>query len=170
MDLKDRVRNALVPALKAEYVQLVDDDGISGFVVSRRFEGMPVLDRQEQIDRALQRAELTSPEQRRILMIAALTPTEYAAVGAKIRVHRVREVGGGAVEIMLRGGPSDAEYVRGAIQNQKGVQTTEPKSVEGAPGVLMTFRARGTNATPLTKERVVRVLKQDPYIEVVTSS
>jgi len=103
-------------------------------------------------------------------MIAALTPKEYQAVGAKIRIHRVREVSGGYVEIMLRGAPSDAEYVRGAIKNQKGVQTTEPKSVEGAPGILMTFRAKGTDATPLTKERVVRALKQDPYIEVVTSS
>ena len=30
-----------------------DDDGISGFIVSRRFEGMPTLDRQETIEDAL---------------------------------------------------------------------------------------------------------------------
>jgi hypothetical protein len=170
MDLKDRIMSALRPALQADYVRLEDDDGISGFVVSSRFKGMSSLDRQEQIDKVLKNSDLTREERRRVLMIAGLTPEEYEAVGAKIRVHRVRDVAGGYIEVLLRGGPSDAEYVRGAIRNQKGVQTTEPKSVEGAPGVLMTFRAKGTEATPLTKDRVIRVLKQDPYIEVVTSS
>lgn len=170
MDLKNRIIEALATALEPEYVRLDDDDGISGVVVSDTFNGVEAVDRQEMIDQALRRSGLTAPERRHVLLIAALTPKEYSAVGAKIRVHRIREVGGGSIEIMLHGARSDADYVRGAIQNQKGVQTTEPKSVEGAPGILMTFRAKGTNTIPLTKERVARVLKQDPYIEVMASS
>jgi acid stress-induced BolA-like protein IbaG/YrbA len=170
MDLKDRIAGELAAALKPEYIRLEDDDGISGVVVSDKFAGVDALDRQEMIDQVLRRAKLTLPERRRVLMIAALTPKEYAAVGAKIRVHRVREVGGGYVEVLLRGGHSDAEYVRGAIKNQKGVRTTDPQSVEGAPGVLMAFRAKGSDASPLTRDRVVRVLGKDPYIEVMTSS
>jgi hypothetical protein len=169
MDLKDRVRDALVSALMADYIRLEDDDGISGFVVSSRFQGTSSIDRQALIDRALRDADLDRGERRRVLMIAGLTPAEYDAVGAKIRVHRVRDVGGRSVEILLRGGPTDAQYVRGAIGNQKGVKTTDPESVEGAPGTLMTFRAKGTSASPLTKDRVIRVLRDDPHIEVMTS-
>jgi hypothetical protein len=49
---------------------------------------------------------------------------------------------------------------------QKGVTTSEPKPVAGATRGLMSFRAKGTEANPLTKEKAVRVLKKDPYIEV----
>ncbi len=103
-------------------------------------------------------------------MIAGLTPAEYEAVGARIRVHKVREMAGGAVEILLHGGLSDAEYVRGALNNQKGVQTTDPKPVSGAIGVLMSFRAKGTKANPLTKNKAVQILKKDQYIEVMTNA
>jgi hypothetical protein len=39
MELKERIVNALVQTLKAEYVRLEDDDGITGFVVSPEGEG-----------------------------------------------------------------------------------------------------------------------------------
>src|SRR5260370_13108482 len=102
-------------------------------------------------------------------MIAGLTPAEYEAVGARVRVHRVKEMAKGTVEVLLHGGLVDAEYVRGALQNQKGVVTTQPKQVDGARGVLMSFRAKGSEAAPLTKDKVLRILKHDPYIEVVST-
>jgi hypothetical protein len=170
MDLKDKIINALFQSLQPEYVRLDDDDGISGFVVSRVFKGMSTLNRQGRIDEVLQNASLTQQEQRRILMIAGLTPEEYEAVGARIRVHKVKEMAGGVLEVLLHGGLSDAEYVRGALNNQKGVRTTDPKPVSGAIGVLMSFRANGSEANPLTKEKAIRVLKKDQYIEVMSNA
>lgn len=170
MDLKDKVIDALSQALKPEYVRLDDDDGISGFVVSRTFEGISTLDRQGKIEDVLQNVPLAKEERRRILMIAGLTPEEYEAVGARIRVHKVRELAGGAVEILLHGGLSDAEYVRRALKKQEGVRTSDPKPVRGAIGVLMSFRARGPEANPLTRDKAIRLLKKDQYIEVMTNA
>lgn len=170
MDIKDKIIKSLSQALKPDYVRLEDDDGISGFVVSRKFEGMSTLDRQARIDEALSSALLGQAERREVLMIAGLTPEEYEAVGARIRIHRLKEVASEAIEILIHGGRSDAEYVRGILQNLKGVQTSEPKRVSGALGVLMSIRANGTQANPLTKEKVMRVLKNDRYIEVMPSA
>jgi hypothetical protein len=169
VDIREKITKALTQALGDAYVRLEADDGISGFVVSPRFQGMPALDRQELIDDALSNARdpLSLDERRRVLMIAGLTPLEFDAVGARVRVHRVKAVKDGTVEVLLHGRLPDAEYVRGVLNNQKGVRTTEPKPVAGAPGVLMSFRATGTPSVPLTKEKIVRVLKSDPYIEVM---
>ena len=170
MDIKDKILATLFQSLQPEYMRLEEDDGISGFVVSRTFEGMSSLDRQWKIEEALKTALLTLEERRQVLMIAALTPDEYDGVGARIRVHGVREMAGGAVKILLHGGPSDAEYVRGALDKQKGVQTTAPKPVSGALGVSMSFQAKGTEKHPLTKDKAIRVLKQDRYIEIVSNA
>lgn len=170
MDLKDKIIEALVQSLEPEYVRLEDDDGISGFVVSSRFKETSMMDRQGMIEEVLQQASLTPKERRQILMIAGLTPEEYATVGARIRVHRVKEMGGGSVEISLHGGLSDAEYVRGLFNKLKGVQTSTPKPVSGAIGVLMYFRAKGSDTNPLTKEKAIRALKKDEYIEVMSNA
>ena len=170
MDLKDKVVRALSEALKPEYVRLEEEDGISGFVVSRLFEGMSVLDRQGKIDEALRASALSREERREVLMVAGLTPVEYDSVGAKIRIQRVKEMAKGAVDILLHGGPSDAEYVRGTFNNQKGVRTSEPKSSGEVQGVMMSFRATGPAKEPLTKEKAIRVLKEDPYIEVMANA
>jgi hypothetical protein len=169
VDVKGKLINALQANLTAHYIRLEEDDGISGFVVSPQFEGMSTLDRQGLIEHAISNAPepLTSEEQRQILMIAGLTPAESDAVGAGIRVHRLRELSDGTIEVLLHGGTSDAEYVRGAFKALKGVQTTEPEQSAGARGILMLFRARGTPADPLTKDKVVRVLKSDPYITLM---
>ena len=172
MGLPEKITDALQAPLRSEYIRLEDDDGISGFVVSREFEGMSTLDRQQLIDQTLQNASepLSPEEQRQILVIAALTPVEFETVGAQIRVHRIKELGGGSLEVMLRGGYADAVYVRGALKNQKGVKTTEPKEPPGAVGVLMTFAAKGSETDPLTKDKAIRILNADPYIEVVENA
>ena len=46
-----------------------------------------------------------------MLMIATLTPAEYDAVGASIRVQKVLDVGHGAFEVRVYGRCADAEYV-----------------------------------------------------------
>ena len=46
MEVKDKVAKALSQSLEDAYISLEDDDGISGFVVSARFNDMPTLDRQ----------------------------------------------------------------------------------------------------------------------------
>ena len=170
MDLKEKIRNSLTEVLMPEYLRLENDDGISGFVVSRRFEKMSALDRQQKIEEALQKAPLSPRERRQVLMIAGLTPEEYEAVGARIRIHRVREVSRGVFEVLLHGGRSDADYVRERLETQKGIRTTEPKPISGALGILMAFEAQGTDANPLTKAKAIRVLKKDPYIEVMASA
>ncbi len=165
MDFKDKIVETLVQALQPEFVRLEDDDGVSGFVVSRAFEGMTTLDRQAKIE------EILKPEdRRRILMIAGLTPQEYDAVGARIRVHKVKEMAGGAVEILLHGGKSDAEYVQASLRGHDGIETSPPKPVKGAIGVLMSFRAKGSGSHPLTKEKAIRFLKKDHYIEVMSNA
>ena len=61
----------------------------------------------------------------------------------------------------------DAEYVRGALKSLKGVQTTEPKQVADAAGMLMSFEAKGSKATPLTKDKLIRTLKKQAYVDVM---
>ncbi len=169
MDIRDKIIRSLSESLRVHYVRLEEDDGISGIVVSPQFHGMSTMDRQGMIEDALSNASnaLTKEENRQILMIAGLTPEEYESVGARVRVQRIKESAGGAFEILVNGGHTDAEYVRGAIKKQKGVQTTDPKQVPGAPGILMSFRAKRTGSTPLTKAEILRILKKDQYIQVM---
>jgi hypothetical protein len=172
MDVKEKIIKALLRPLDAAYIRLENDDGISGFVVSPQFVGMSSLDRQSLIDETLSKGPvpLTPKERRQVLMIAALTPVEYDAVGTRIRIYRVKEIGGGALEILLHGGYPDAEYVQEALRNHKGVETTEPKQIAGASDVLTSFEAQGAKTNPLTKEKVLRILKKDPYIEVAANA
>ena len=79
MGLTDKIADALHKSLRAEYLRLDNDDGISGFVVSPQFENISAIDRQRLIDEALPNAPdpLSAEEQRQVLMIAGLTPLEY---------------------------------------------------------------------------------------------
>ena len=88
MDLKEKVTEALRRSLVPDSIVLEDDDGISGFVVSAKFRRMTALDRQRLIDQILRdpESEVTKPELRRILAIAALTPAEYEFVELRSRV------------------------------------------------------------------------------------
>lgn len=171
MELTDRIINALNEALHVEYYRLDDDDGVSGFVVSPQFENLSSQDRQRLIDKAIQGAAdaFSDEERRQIVMIAGITPLEYDSVGAQIRVHGIRELGDGLIEVTLHGMDSDATYVRGTLNNQKGVTTTDPQRSGGAE-FLMTFRAQGTGENPLTKEKTISVLAADQYIEVMLNA
>ena len=171
MDIADKIVSALTHSLHVEYVRLNSGDpnpdkGITGFVVSPEFEEMTSLGRQERIESALSKM-LTPKENRQVLMIAGVTPLEYDSVGSRIRVQQVREVPDGTLQVLLHGTLSDAEYVRGAINNQKGVQTTEPEQVPGAVGTLMSFTARSKESDVLSKSAVIRTLGADRYIEVM---
>jgi hypothetical protein len=172
LDIKEKIVKALNQSLEDAHMRLEDEEGVSGFVVSRRFKGVSTMDRQGMIEDALSNAPdpFTREERRRILMIAALTPVEFKAVGPRVRVHGVEEMGGGAIEVLLHGGISDAEYVRGVLNSQKGIRTTEPKHIPGALGILMYFRAQGTEADPLTKEKAICALKGDPYIKILPNA
>jgi acid stress-induced BolA-like protein IbaG/YrbA len=83
MDLKEKVEHALSSHLQVDNIELVDDNGIYGFVVSPDFRGMSAIDRQTLIDHALRdpKAKLSKREFRQILVIAALTPVEYEVRG-----------------------------------------------------------------------------------------
>ena len=169
MDIKDKIITALREPLNAAFIRLDDDDGISGFVVSASFERMSTLDRQTQIEDALNKAPtpLKPEERHQILMIAGLTPAEYDAVGANVMIHKVKKAAGGKIEIFVQGGFSDAEYVRGATNSIKSVQTTEPKLVETSIGAIMSFYAEGSKANPLTKDKVINILKRQSYLSVM---
>jgi acid stress-induced BolA-like protein IbaG/YrbA len=83
MDLKEKVEAALIKSIGPERIQLKDDDGIFGFVVSTEFHGMSAIDRQTLIYDALHNptSKLTRPELRQVLAIAALTPAEFEVRG-----------------------------------------------------------------------------------------
>jgi acid stress-induced BolA-like protein IbaG/YrbA len=169
MDIKEKVINALNRSLKVDYLRLEEDDGLYGFVVSSEFAQMSALDRQWMIEEALSKARLSAPEQRHILTIAGLTPAEYEAVGADIRVLGVNEKQG-ELEIVVQGGLSDAQYVRHAFDKEQGIQTTEPRRVTSKQGTLMSFRAKTTGRAALTKEKAIRVLNKTRYIAVIPNA
>ena len=81
--LKKKVTEVLRLSLDPDHILLEEDDGISGFVVSARFQKMTALDRQNVIHRALHGSSVkfTKAELRQVLAIAPLTPVEYAALG-----------------------------------------------------------------------------------------
>jgi hypothetical protein len=83
MDLKEKVKKALRSHFQVEQMKLVDKDGISGFVVSPDFKDVATLDRHDRIARALRdpSAKLTRREQRRVLIVAPLTPVEFVLFG-----------------------------------------------------------------------------------------
>src|SRR5207247_8106220 len=113
MDVREKVVAALTQGLEPAFIRLDDDDGISGFVVSRQFEGLSGMDRQLRIDEALASGHpaLTKEEQRHVLMIAGLTQVEYEVVGMRIRVEDVKETRDG-VEILIDGPSYDTQHVR----------------------------------------------------------
>ena len=90
MDLKQKVTEALHRRFEPEVIELDEEGGISGFVVSPSFRGKTALDRQTEIHEALHgpSGPLTAAEGRRILAIAALTPAEYAATGKGVKRRR----------------------------------------------------------------------------------
>jgi stress-induced morphogen len=61
VDLKEKVTVALKSAIANARLRLEDDDGISGVVVSTEFRGMPALDRQTLIDKALRNSASSFP-------------------------------------------------------------------------------------------------------------
>ena len=83
MDLKEKVEKALRNHFQVDHLDLVDDEGITGVMVSPDFEGVGPLDRQTRIDRALRdrSVKLTRREQNRVVLIAPFTPTEYGPIG-----------------------------------------------------------------------------------------
>jgi len=82
VDLQKRIERVLQAAFDPEEIRLEQDDGISGYVISRRFRGMEAVDRQGMIYDALHdpSVDLQPEDMRQILAIAALTPEEFALV------------------------------------------------------------------------------------------
>jgi acid stress-induced BolA-like protein IbaG/YrbA len=98
MDLRQKVTAALKSALPVLAIQLEDDaDGLHGYVVSDEFQGVSSLERQTRIGKALRndRAKIPRAELDRIIIIAALSPVEYRAMGLdsgkQVKVSRVKK-------------------------------------------------------------------------------
>jgi acid stress-induced BolA-like protein IbaG/YrbA len=72
----------LQAAFDPEEIRLEEDDGISGYVISRKFRGLEAIDRQGMIYDALHdpAVDLQPEEMRQIPAIAALTPEEFPLV------------------------------------------------------------------------------------------
>ena len=167
MEIREKIEEALRTHLEQPYIALEDDNGITGFVVSRTFEDKTFLDRQKLIDFALSHAPqpFRANERKRILMIAAITPAESDAIDASIQIRKLRTLPDGGIEVLLRGGPSDAEYVRGAFKGLKGVKTSEPE--QDARQSLMRFKVTGSPLNPLTKRLAKETLRSIPYIALM---
>lgn len=169
MELKQKITAILTKQLQAEYVRLHQEERVSGIVVSPKFEDMGMLERQELIDEVLRQA-LTPDEVRRVLMIAAFTRQEYEVAGAPVRVHTIREKSPGTLEFLIDGMLSDAEYVRKTLGNESGVETTSPRPSRASQGVLVSFKAKGSELLPLTKSRAIQVLRKTRLIEVLPNA
>jgi acid stress-induced BolA-like protein IbaG/YrbA len=83
VEIVRKVKRALKRAFSPEIVNLEDDDGIIGVVVSDRFRRMESIDRQMSIDNALRDplSRLSEDEIRHVLAITPMTPEEYIAFG-----------------------------------------------------------------------------------------
>lgn len=173
LDLRQKIAQALKSAVPDACIRLdVDADGVLGEVVSPRFKRMSSAARTRFIDDLLRHPSvgLSLLDRRQVVLISAHTPEEFDWVGRRIQVSRVRERAGGAVEVVVFGHLSDAQHVREAVNGRSGVRTTEPKPVDCAPGVLISFRAKGTATKPLTRDKVLRLLKGDTFIELLPNA
>jgi acid stress-induced BolA-like protein IbaG/YrbA len=75
--LGEKVERILKEAfLSLESLDIHNDDGIIGVLVSEEFEGMEAIDRQDRIWSVLDRS-LNSEEKRQIQIIVASTPAEH---------------------------------------------------------------------------------------------
>ena len=85
MDLQKKVKTALTRYFKPIFVDVTDDDGVIGVVVSDRFRAVESIDRQTLIQDALNKSVTPfSPEElRRVLAITPMTPEEYVAYSPK---------------------------------------------------------------------------------------
>lgn len=83
-----------------------------------------------------------------------------------IRVHRVKELADGSLQIMIHGGLSEAEYVSGTLKMSKGVAVSDLVVGKGAPECVY-INARGTSANPLTRDSALRLLCADERIQVM---
>lgn len=83
MALKKKLEAALRHSLAPDLIDLVDEDGITGYVVSTKFQRMTALNRQKLIQRSLCEAPhpLLPAELRRVLLIVPLTPMEAKSYG-----------------------------------------------------------------------------------------
>ena len=90
MDVIKKVKTALNRYFHPDVLDLQDDDGIIGVVVSDRFRAMESLDRQTLIQDALRKSSptLSRDDMRQVLAIAPMTPEEYFAYGPRKKVHR----------------------------------------------------------------------------------
>jgi acid stress-induced BolA-like protein IbaG/YrbA len=88
-----KVKRALKRAFSPEIVNLEDDDGIIGVVVSDQFRRMESIDRQMSIDKALRdpSARLSEEEIRQVMAISPMTPEEYVAFGPNGGLGRQRK-------------------------------------------------------------------------------
>lgn len=162
MDLQAKTVSALDEAFHPELLTLEEEEGLSGFIVAKGFQGLTGMERQERIQKAL--APLSSAERRRVVMIAALTPAEYGEIGTPIRVRGIGEKGG-QIAVILQGGHADAERVR-AIFERAGMTASKPRSVADGEGVFTEIRIKGSPRRPATKESVLGLLATDPVIEM----
>lgn len=171
MALTKKIIDILRHALHADFIHLDDEDGIYGYIVTHDFDGMSALDRQYAIEGALRNAEypLTRDEMRRVLMIAGLTPAEYAEGGPRGRIQKIKKVADGTFELLVYGGEVDAENVRYLLGKESGFVTTEPEMVPGK-NFLMKIRVQGTPEQRLTKAKLKSLLMNDQYIEVRPSA
>jgi acid stress-induced BolA-like protein IbaG/YrbA len=79
MESVEKIETALRKNMSVDRVDLQDDNGIIGFVVSKDFQDVSSTDRQTMIHRILRTSpdRLTKAEVRRIGAIATLTPDEF---------------------------------------------------------------------------------------------
>jgi stress-induced morphogen len=79
MGLKEKVKKILTDSFPdADKVVLDDVDGVSGYVTSRRFKGLEMIDRINMIWDVLD-AKLTKEERKDVFSIVPVTPEEEIA-------------------------------------------------------------------------------------------
>ena len=89
MDLVKRIKTALNRTFKPVFLEIMDDDGVIGVVVSEHFRQVESIDRQALIQDALRKSltPITREEMSRVLAIAPMTPEEYVAYGPRKKLQ-----------------------------------------------------------------------------------
>ena len=84
-----------------------------------------------------------------------------------LRVHKIKTFTNNSHEISYHGTATDFTYISGRLKMEKDVETIERDSIDG---VLLSMLAHGSAANPLSRERVIQILTDDPEIEVIDSA
>lgn len=84
-----------------------------------------------------------------------------------IRLHRVKKLADGTLELWLHGREPDAEYVAGRLKHIPDADVSDPYFKSGTTGVFVYLSVRVGRPSTLTTNTLLGTLSGDPEIEII---